>query len=495
MTPHKFLLLAAGLSLAVPSVYSQSITFTQTDKTITYPVQYFNQADINRDGYPDFLFGLSDSLNIYTYKSDGKGDYLDWSIPTKYCPSFPLAFGDFQRKDQTNLLVSGSNGTNCGGARDRTFAEYRNDGTGNFTLYGSFAVSSYAAQAMVTADFNGDRKMDAVALDGNLLELYYGDGYGNLSSPFKITTLNGSPASLTAPFYNLIAGDFDGNGCPDVAWTEYEPYGEHGFQSQLRIAYGDCHGNFSVVTQQNVVGEIDNLQTADLNRDSISDIVSTLDASGEGVTNPTLQILYGQKNRTLTSKLIRDPSLSGPIQAADLNGDGYPDIAYISNSSSGLAVKILEGDASQTFTTSSTYAISGSHVPYQFASGDYNRDGKTDLALLTANPPSGDFDFILLYNTSPYPNGVCVPPPTPGIAACSPGLTSGSTVQVLADGTNTNPTVYMELWVDGVRRFGYGSTHELRGTLTLSPGMHQFSFFSIDAAGLKNSLAYNVKVQ
>ena len=485
------ILISTSLCLAMQYVSAQTITFTQTNKAIPYPVSEVIQGDINRDGYPDFLFGLNASTNIYTYKSDGVGDYVDWSIPTQYCPSAPLALGNFQRNGKQDLLVSPVQGSQCV-TYNPTFANYANDGTGIFNLYKQFALSSTAAQAAVIADFNGDGKLDAVVLDGQLqLELFYGSGYGNFSGPFTITKLTGSAASMTlSNVYNLIGGDYDGNGCPDVAWTEYEQVGIRGFQTQLKIAYGNCKGGFSVVTQQDITGEINSIQTADLNRDGVSDIVSTLDAGGQGVVNPTLQILYGQKNRTLTTKLIADAGLSGPIQVGDFNGDGYPDIAYNAFENSIDGVKIVEGDAAQSFAASSFYATSGGAL---VASGDYNRDGKTDLALLGF--PSGNSQFTMLMNTSAYAQGACVAPATSGINVCSPGATSGTTVNVLADANNPNPTVYMELWVDGVKRIGYGSTHELRTTLTLSAGTHQFAYFSADAAGNKNSLITNVKVQ
>jgi hypothetical protein len=38
---------------------------------------------------------------------------------------------------------------------------------------------------------------------------------------------------------------------------------------------------------------------------------------------------------------------------------------------------------------------------------------------------------------------------------------------VLADAQLSNPAVYMELWVDGKKTISYGSTQELRGTLSL----------------------------
>jgi hypothetical protein len=489
-----FLLLVASIAIVASTSFAQDVTFSQSDRSIQYPAQTVSQGDLNRDGYPDFLFGLSDSLNIYTLMSSS-GNYVNWSIPTSYCPSYPIAFGDFQRNGKTDLLVSSNEGTSCSGPHSNTFADYMNDGSGTFRLYKKFPVSFFSAQAAVTADFNGDRKLDAVILDSNLLELYYGNGYGSFSGPYKIASLSGYSGSFAGDFYNLIAGDFDGNGCPDVAWTEFESYGESSYQSQLRVAYGDCHGNFSVKTIYNIIGEIDNIQTADLDRDSVSDIVATVDAAGTGVTNPMLQISYGQKNRTFTTKTISDPSLVGPIQVGDFNGDGYPDIAY-ADWSSGEVVKVLDGDASQSFTGISIHYLTGAgdNTVIQMLSGDYNRDGKTDLALLVNQYRSGPGDFTILSNTSSYPHGTCVPPATPGIHQCSPGPTSGTSVHILAAATNPNPTVYMELWVDGVKRVGYGSTNELNTTLTLTPGTHRLAFFSSDAAGIKNALYSSVTI-
>ena len=146
-----------------------------------------------------------------------------------------------------------------------------------------------------------------------------------------------------------------------MAWTEFEEVGIRGFQSQLKVAYGDCHGHFSISTPYDVIGEIDNLQTADLNRDGISDIVASLDVGGQGIVDPTVQISYGQKNRTFSTKLIKNSGFAGYLQVADFNGDGYPDIAYISTSSPAGTVKILEGDAIQSFTGSSEYFIPGTN--------------------------------------------------------------------------------------------------------------------------------------
>ena len=486
--PMKHVLsIAASFALVTASVLAQDITFSQKDRALPYPAHSFIQGDINHDGIPDFL-GVSPALDIYAFKSDGIGNYVDWTIPTAYCPSNPLAFGDFKRNGKADLLVSTSADASCSGASGGTFADYLSDGySGNFHLHNKFPISSNAALAAITADFTGDKILDTVILDGNTLELYIGDGHGGFAGPHWIATLAGSAASRTGGFYNLIAGDYDANGCPDLAWLEAEP----GNLTQLKVAYGDCHGNFAVITPYNIAGQIDNIQTTDLDRDGVSDIVGTVDAFGGGANGPTLGIGYGQKDRTFNLKLIGDPSLTGPIAVADMNGDGFPDIAYISTSASGAEIKILQGDPTQSFAVISTQPLPDANgMPEQMAFGDYTRDGKTDLAMLSTGSGNGPV-FSIFTNTSAYPGGACVVPVNPGIHVCSPLWVSGPTVNVLAAGKSDNPAVFMELWVDGVKRVGYGSTSELRATLNLTPGWHRFGYYAIDAAAIKaHQVAY-----
>jgi hypothetical protein len=130
-------------------------------------------------------------------------------------------------------------------------------------------------------------------------------------------------------------------------------------------------------------------------------------------------------------------------------------------------------------------------------SGDFNRDGKTDLALISSvqGDSQYNFDFAILSNASAYPEGACAVPVGPGVNICSPGAASGTMVNVLAAGNDFNPTVYMELWVDGEKKAGYGSTNTLRTTLSLPAGTHQFVFYAIDAAGIRFSGGKTVNVQ
>ena len=508
-----FALLGAMLCTAIlaPQARSQNITFNQADRLNPYYPYNMAKADLNKDGYPDLMFSLN-SLNIYTLLSNGSGQYVDWTIPTAFCPSVPIGVGDFLRDGNQSILVGYPDAFNgpCGGTTNQgaTFAEYSNNGSAIFNHYGTYTGEAVAG---VVADFNGDKKLDYVALaydttdttgtPGYNIQLYYGNGYGGFSKPFSLETLPSS-AAPTGLGYNMAVGDFDGNGCPDVAWVE----GTGGaaerqpLSTVLKVAYGDCKGGFAVTSQFTGNIYLNSLHVSDLNRDGVSDLVTTYDV--DGAPGAGIQIFYGQKNRTLTQKVLVDNEASDPLEVADLNGDGYPDIAYFdyvngaSNPPTSSTLVIRQGDATQAFTIETTYPF-GQNSANQILAGDFNRDGKQDLAVLYSGPtiPSTDKGFSFLYNTTTYSDGACIAPAGPGINICSPGATSTSAVNVLAAGNVDNPAVYMELWVDGNKIAGFGSTNELRTNLTLTSGKHTLGFFAIDAAGNKVTNSKVVTVQ
>jgi|KBSMisStandDraft_5_1062788.scaffolds.fasta_scaffold259082_2 hypothetical protein len=84
---------------------SQNITFDQADRLNPYYPFNITKADLNKDGYPDLMFSLPSSRNIYTLISNKSGNYVDWTIPTSYCPSTPIGVGDFKRDGSQNILV------------------------------------------------------------------------------------------------------------------------------------------------------------------------------------------------------------------------------------------------------------------------------------------------------------------------------------------------------------------------------------------------------
>src|SRR5690348_9955559 len=75
------------------------------------------------------------------------------------------------------------------------------------------------------------------------------------------------------------------------------------------------------------------------------------------------------------------PSGVNGIVTADFNGDGYLDIATVNNYSAD-AMYILLGNGDGTFRGGATYKFNGTdHAPGFLAVGDFNRDGKPDIAI------------------------------------------------------------------------------------------------------------------
>lgn len=66
----KLLLVAAGFASAAALICAQDIPFTETDRTIDYPVQMMMQGEVDSDGYPDFLFGLRAGRQHLQSRSD-----------------------------------------------------------------------------------------------------------------------------------------------------------------------------------------------------------------------------------------------------------------------------------------------------------------------------------------------------------------------------------------------------------------------------------------
>ena len=109
----------------------------------------------------------------------------------------------------------------------------------------------------------------------------------------------------------------------------------------------------------------------------------------------------------------------GTVVIADVNGDGKPDILVANEQSNN--VTILLGDGKGNFAESQGSPFQAGHAPNDIALGDFNRDGKLDIAFanheekhLTVLLGDGQGGFISAPNS---PFSVEVQPHTHGVAA------------------------------------------------------------------------------
>ncbi|HEY6269238.1 MAG TPA: FG-GAP-like repeat-containing protein [Candidatus Acidoferrum sp.] len=142
-------------------------------------------------------------------------------------------------------------------------------------------------------------------------------------------------------------------------------------------------------------GSAVSLAVADFNGDAKQDIAVT----SQGCNTCGVTILRGNGDGTFQAPLFT-ANLGGPyyVAAGDFNGDGKQDLAVIGALTTNLnvpAVYILLGNGDGTFTLKST--LTGFTTPESIVLGDFNGDGKLDMAVSESQPGSGTPSSVLVF--------------------------------------------------------------------------------------------------
>src|SRR5262249_33528307 len=69
------------------------------------------------------------------------------------------------------------------------------------------------------------------------------------------------------------------------------------------------------------------------------------------------------------------------VAVGDFNGDGKPDLAVAHDDGNDNGVNVLVGNGDGTFQAAQNLAFAGGAFPNSVATGDFNGDGKPDLAV------------------------------------------------------------------------------------------------------------------
>jgi len=275
-----------------------------------------------------------------------------------------------------------------------------NNRAGGFTPSTPIAVGA-SPEALVAGDFNEDGFPDLAVCnsgDSTISLVLSQNTSGNI-------TYSTSVIGATNPAYGIAAGKFDGSGHLDLAYTDF-------LSNATRILIGDGTGNFtqgsSILASQS---EPTGIVAADLNHDGKTDLAFV----NAGVA--TVSICLGNGDDTFTCEdntiplfLPHGASGSASIVAVDFNGDGNLDL--VTNALLQNEVYLLMGNGDGTFqspqqvegdgndTQISTEQYPVSNGPAYLAVGDFNRDGKPDLAI---TEHEGGAVALLMNNTLPTP--------------------------------------------------------------------------------------------
>ncbi|HLD99678.1 MAG TPA: VCBS repeat-containing protein [Bdellovibrionota bacterium] len=215
----------------------------------------------------------------------------------------------------------------------------------------------------LSADLNGDRKKDLVALnaDNGSISVLLGDGNGAFQN-FAVSPNVTSAASA-------VLEDFNGDVKIDLAVA---------VNSRVQVFLGNGDGTFQGALETQIGSGATSIATGDFNRDRLPDL-AVLTPSTKGFA-----ILLGNGNGTFLPAVNHSVSTTTvyAVVPGDWNRDGIEDLA---TTAYGSKVILSLGNGDGTFRPGSSVP-SGSGTPYGIVKGDFNLDGKLDLALSKFQP-------------------------------------------------------------------------------------------------------------
>ena len=209
------------------------------------------------------------------------------------------------------------------------------------------------------ADINHDGWNDIVATVCNTTEVFsnLAQRNGAVGSPFDLF-LGGSD--------QVDVMDFDPNFGPDIVTTN----------GGLLVSINDGGGGFSSTTESNVIQVGGGFAVGSFSGGAPQLAVETRN---------TLALLSVDPSTGLAT-LLSQSSLDTQGQravAADLNGDGFPDVVTFSNNTLGISINHGNG----SFADSVDLPVGPGPFVQMIAAGDLNGDGAPDILVMFGNGP------------------------------------------------------------------------------------------------------------
>jgi hypothetical protein len=248
-----------------------------------------------------------------------------------------------------------------------------NNGNGTFRP-GPVLPSPGYFGPVVVADFNGDGKQDIAVASANTIDIFLGKGDGTFQAP-KVITLG-----TNVLIYDMVAGSFVKGKLPDLAVTVVFETGNVAAGAIVLLNKGN--GSFAKGQTVPFSSDTNGLALADFNGDGNPDLVTDTFAP-DGTRN--VNVLLGNGNGTFRAPIVTNTGFSPNFVAAgDFNGDGKADLALVDYFDTDEVVLVMKGNGDGTFQKP---LVLKSDIPLSFAKpvvGDFFGDGHMSFVLTTS---------------------------------------------------------------------------------------------------------------
>ena len=231
----------------------------------------------------------------------------------------------------------------------------------------SFTTNSVATTSSMNihGDVNNDGFEDLIGYSANAFSVFLSNGDGTYRAPITTAVANG--------IFPSLLGDFNDDGKLDL--VTLNNYADKNGNTGFSIYFGNGDGTFGAPVTHVVTGQITAIAAADVNHDNKTDLL--IDSTTDGGNTDDVQVLFANGDGTFRpGPTTYNTNAGAGLLTGDFNGDGKVDIAALNGSEGSSYLGILIGDGTGKFTQ--TYSeTNGYNVA--FVAADVNGDGRTDL--------------------------------------------------------------------------------------------------------------------
>ncbi len=370
-------------------------------------------GDLNNDGHPDIaVTSTSSTAAVAVYYGKGDGTFTNpkaFNLGGGYYSfySSPPSFGDFNRDGHIDVITDSESisyiiayGTADGGFAAPVIAQAR------------------GAASIAKGDFNHDGIDDVAVIEapvftnstGTFVRVFLGKGRGFFAPPrtYSIPIRSGV----------IVAGDVNRDGHLDLVVARDATSGQTHSTADLTVMLGRGDGSLDSPVSYTLLGRpASSAWLVDVNHDGKLDLVGDWGAAlgnGNGQFTKPIQLpsgigaivavapgdfnargtvdlavasatdvylLSGDGNGAFhVSSSLSAPGALDHLVTADLNGDGLSDILYTARNGQSILLTVALSKGNGAFS-SITYSYASSMAATDIATGDFNRDGKLDLAV------------------------------------------------------------------------------------------------------------------